>query len=330
MQVIRILILFFIVVSSVYPQLLRPTYYRPCNDNPSIYEKLNLTFVINEKSKNELLVKIKNPYHMGLDTIYFTQPNNALTMSLLNDSTIVMQPLNPKIELKEKNNLIIKGKVAQTCVDTIMNVSVLYNAQLYKKWRYLSRVELGFVNNGVTFSDKSILTNERYKVENNSGYLLGCELIEYRSPSELLYLGLSLGVNGYWSNIKSIKSDSVVSMISSSDILFNFRGDLPFYFLNKNEKDLSLRFYLSFPFLCSSSLSSSMNDKSNLKLYYGFGLNYNLTKWCALEIKSALVNSESFNSALISGSKINYNTLKSELIFSFINVYDNLYELISD
>jgi len=236
--------------------------------------------------------------------------------------------LNSYSNLKEINNLIVLGKYGQNCSDTIMNISINYTAQLFKKIRFLGRVELGYLNNGITYSDKSILTKERYLILSNSGLSLGCELVEYRTP--VLYLGMSVGVNAYLTTLMNVKSDSSINKVSLTDLMVNIRWDLPFYFIQKSLKDLSFRCYLTFPFLYSGSLSPGLNDNNNLQLYMGVGLNYNLTRWSALEFRSILVNYDSNNSSLLSGSKINYNTVKSELIFSFTNVYDNLYELLSE
>ncbi len=99
-----------------------------------------------------------------------------------------------------------------------MNISINYTAQLFKKIRFLGRVELGYLNNGITYSDKSILTKERYLILSNSGLSLGCELVEYRTP--VLYLGMSVGVNAYLTTLMNVKSDSSINKVSLTDEIF--------------------------------------------------------------------------------------------------------------
>jgi hypothetical protein len=318
-----------------YAQLLRPYYQKPCEHLKISSKTLNLNFIVNEGIDKEFIIEISNPNNYSIQKPYFNKITQSLEIISYDSTKIIIKPKNSLIDFKEKNKIVILANLNPICTDTLEIISVNYSNQLFKKIRFLGRLEFGYLNNVVSFSDKSIQTNETYKEESNTGFALGCELVEFRAPAKLLYFGMSLGFNLYYSSITSYKNESFTNRISSQDLLMNFRGDLPFYFINKDLKDLSLRFYLSFPFFYTGSLSTDnkalqLNDYNNLKLFYGFGINYNLSKWCALEIKNSLENCQSYSTLLQIGSKINYNMIKSEFIFSFTNVYDNLYELLSE
>lgn len=332
MRVIFIISLFIISASPLCAQLLRPTYKATCPDYPTMYENRKLTFDFNDNTQKELLIKINNPKSLKIDSVYFTKPSSLLRIQAFNDSTVVFKPLTPKTEQTERNNLIVIGKLSQGCSDTLINISVHYTAKLFRHLRFLSRVELGYLNNMVTFSGKSSLTGERYMEESNPGLILGGELVEWRASPENYNFGLSIGFNSYFSSMTSITNDTSKTQISTKELLFNLRGDLPLQIIHKSLKNLSLRIYYHIPLLLPSfgSLSPGINDKIIFKPFIGFGLNYNLSKWCSLELKNTLEYCESDNTNIQANTKINYNMLKSEFIFSFINVYDNISELISE
>lgn len=319
---------FLLSFSNCNAQLLRPSYQAPCERLTTVYKSVSITYDVSEGVKKDFVAKIINPKNYPLQEPYFSTPSQALEISSFDNSKLALKPKMSIVNEKERNKIVIMANLNSHCSDTLEVLTVNFTPLLFKKIRFLGRVEFGYLNNNVTNSIKNSQTNERYQEGSSSGLVLGCELVEFRAPENLLYFGMSFGLNDYISSMTSITTAS--NKVSTNDLLINFRGDLPFYFVNKKLKDLSLRFYLSFPFLQTGSISSNvngLNDKNDVNLYYGLGLNYSLTKWCAIEFKNVLENGVSSRS----GTNMIYsNMIKSELIFSFTNVYDNLHELLSE
>lgn len=331
------IMLFFIQISC-HAQLFKPFYHIPCENIQMFKEKVSISLTIEEKDNAESVVMINNPNNWKIIRPVLLNPSEVLELVYFENDSLIIKAKNRSLVTTERNKVIVMAKIRENCIDTLGIISIKYSSQLFKRIRYLGRIELGYLINSVSFSDRSILSDESYLENSNQGWLMGLEIIEFRAPSSLLYLGMSLGVNYISLAMSSSRINSGTNNVSVNEYLITIRGDLPFYFIDQKLKDFSFRTYLSFPFLQTASISSnnnnrqniSLNNKSNLKLFYGIGINYNISKWFAIEYRNSLESYESINTNRQIGSKINYNTIKSEIIFSLINVYDNLNELLSD
>ena len=326
--IIGIILILLFLPKILEAQLLRPT-YSICPDIDYPQDDINIRLIVGDNINDTIRKAIENPENYPIFLSDTTQ-SSWIGIRVINNSLIEFIPRKSATEEDLEKDVYVIGRINPDCSDTLHHFKIDYSSKYFKRIRYLSNIEAGFILSRVNYSVKSIYGDENYSQGYYYGFLVGLDLVEFATPEILSGFKINIGTKFRYNGLEGTIGDSLSSVNSMFEIALNLGAEIPLDFVGSALEDISANTYLTLPGMSFSQINANdetekTNDISTLNLAYGFGLKYYMSESVCFGLRFIMNEYQSTNSKRPEGSKIAYDLFRTEFTVSLLNIFEDLW-----